>query len=179
MLGIVAVSENFVMVVFGAKWEPVTTLILILAPLGLLQSIYTPAGIIFQVKGRTDWWFRWGAFTGVLFITAFWIGLKWGLIGVALAYLIVNIITFYPGLAIPFKLIELKVSNFIFSFNKNIIISLAMYVTVLLSKYLLNMYLGITESLMISVLIGIVAYIGLSFKFNKEKINYVFESIKN
>lgn len=179
MLGLVAVSENFVMVVFGAKWEPVTTLILILAPLGLLQSIYTPAGIIFQAKGRTDWWFRWGAFTGVLFITAFWIGLKWGLIGVALAYLIVNIITFYPGLAIPFKLIELKVSNFIFSFNKNIIISLAMYVIVLLSKYLLNMYLGITESLMISVLIGIVAYIGLSFKFNKEKINYVFESLKN
>ena len=179
MLGLVAVSANFVLVVFVAKWEPVTTLILILAPLGLLQSIYTPAGIIYQAKGRTDWWFRWGAVTGVLFIIAFWIGLKWGVIGVALAYLIVNIITFYPGLAIPFKLIELKVFNFIFSFNKNIIISLAMFVIVLCFKYVLNMYLGITESLIISVIIGIVAYIGLSFKFNKEKINYVLESIKN
>jgi len=179
MLGLVAVSDNFVVVVFGAKWEPVTTLILILAPLGLLQSIYTPAGMIYQAKGRTDWWFRWGLLTGALFVTAFWIGLEWGIIGVALAYLIVNIITFYPGLAIPFKLIELKVFDFIFSFNKNIIISLAMFVIVLCFKYVLNMYLGITESLIISVIIGIVAYIGLSFKFNKEKINYVLESIKN
>ena len=179
MLGLVAVSENFVIVVFGAKWEPVTTLILILAPLGLLQSIYTPAGIIYQAKGRTDWWFRWGVFTGVLFITAFWIGLQWGVVGVAMAYLIVNLVTFYPGLAIPFKLIELKVSYFIFSFNKNIIISLVMFVIVLCFEYLFNMYFGVTASLIISVIIGIVAYIGLSFKFNKEKINYVFESIKN
>ena len=179
MLGLVAVSENFVIVVFGAKWEPVTTLILILAPLGLLQSIYTPAGIIYQAKGRTDWWFRWGVFTGVLFITAFWIGLQWGVVGVAMAYLIVNLVTFYPGLAIPFKLIELKVSYFIFSFNKNIIISLVIFVIVLCFEYLFNMYFGVTASLIISVIIGIVAYIGLSFKFNKEKINYVFESIKN
>ena len=179
MLGLIAVSDNFVLVVFGIKWEPVTNLILILAPLGLIQSIYTPAGMIYQAKGRTDWWFRWGVVTGVLFITAFWIGLKWGVIGVAMAYLIVNLITFYPGLAIPFKLIELKVFDFIFSLNKNIIISLAMFVIVLCFKYVLNMYLGITESLIISVIIGIVAYIGLSFKFNKEKINYVLESIKN
>ena len=179
MLGLVAVSDNFVIVVFGAKWQPVTTLVLILAPLGLLQSIYTPAGIIYQAKGRTDWWFRWGLFTGVLFVTAFWIGLEWGIIGVALAYLIVNVITFYPGLAISFKLIELKVSNFIFSFSKNIIISLAMFIIVLCSKYLLNIYMDITESLIISVIIGIVVYIGLSFKFNKEKIKYVVDSIRN
>jgi PST family polysaccharide transporter len=179
MLGLVAVSENFVIVVFGAKWEPVTTLILILAPLGLLQSIYTPAGMIYQAKGRTDWWFRWGVVTGVLFITAFWIGLKWGVIGVAMAYLIMNFVTFYPGLAIPFKLIELKVSKFIYSFSKNIIISLAMFVIVLCFQYLFNMYFGITASLIISVIIGIVVYIGLSFKFNKEKIKYVIDSIRN
>ena len=177
MLGLVAVSENFVTVVFGTKWEPVTTLILILAPLGLLQSIYTPAGMIYQAKGRTDWWFRWGVFTGVLFITAFWIGLKWGVIGVALAYLIVNVITLYPGLAIPFKLIGLKTQNFVLSFGRTFFISSIMFLFVTTINYLLKKYIGLTESLIVSVISGILIYIGLSFKFNKENIKYVFESI--
>ncbi len=179
MLGLVAVSDNFVIVVFGAKWEPVTTLILILAPLGLLQSIYTPAGIIYQAKGRTDWWFRWGLLTGVLFVTAFWIGLEWGIIGVALAYLIVNVITIYPGLVIPFKLIGLKTNNFVLSFGRTFLISSLMFLSVIAINYLLKIYIGLTESLIVSVISGILIYIGLSFQFNKEKIKYVVDSIRN
>lgn len=179
MLGLVAVSDNFVIVVFGAKWEPVTTLILILAPLGLLQSIYTPAGIIYQAKGRTDWWFRWGLLTGVLFVTAFWIGLEWGIIGVALAYLIVNVITIYPGLVIPFKLIGLKTNNFVLSFGRTFLISSLMFLFVIAINYLLKIYIGLTESLIVSVTSGILIYIGLSFQFNREKIKYVVDSIRN
>jgi len=179
MLGLVAVSDNFVNVIFGAKWEPVITLIFILAPLGLLQSIYSPAGVIFQTKGRTDWWFRWGLLTGVLFIAAFWIGLKWGIIGVALAYLIASLITIYPGLAIPFKLINLKVSIFIMSFNRTFLISVLMFAIVLAINYTLNIYLDTTVSLLISIILGIVFYIGFSFKLNKDKIKYVVESIRN
>lgn len=179
MLGLVAVSDNFVIVVFGAKWEPVTTLVLILAPLGLLQSIYTPAGIIYQAKGRTDWWFRWGLLTGVLFVTAFWIGLEWGIIGVALAYLIVNVITIYPGLVIPFKLIGLKTHNFVLSFGRTFLISSLMFLFVIAINYLLKIYIGLTESLIVSVTSGILIYIGLSFQFNREKIKYVVDSIRN
>ena len=179
MLGLVAVSDNFVIVVFGAKWEPVTTLILILAPLGLLQSIYTPAGIIYQAKGRTDWWFRWGLLTGVLFVTAFWIGLEWGIIGVALAYLIVNVITIYPGLVIPFKLIGLKTNNFVLSFGRTFLISSLMFLFVIAINYLLKIYIGLTESLIVSVTSGILIYIGLSFQFNREKIKYVIDSLRN
>jgi len=179
MLGLIAVRENFVMAVFGTKWEPVSTLILIFAPLGLIQSIYTPAGIIFQAKGRTDWWFKWGVFTGVLFITAFWVGLNWGIIGVASAYLITNIITFYPGVAIPFKLIELKVSRFILSFKKNLILSLLMLIIVFCFSYLINIYLEVKESLIVSIFVGVILYTGLSYKFNRSSINYILESIKN
>jgi O-antigen/teichoic acid export membrane protein len=179
MLGLIAVSDNFVLVVFGTKWEPVTTLILILAPLGLLQSIYTPAGIIFQAKGRTDWWFRWGVLTGVLFVSAFWIGLGWGIIGVAMAYLIVNVITIYPGLAIPFKLIRLKTHNFLLSFSRTFFISSIMFLFVIAIHYVSNIYIGSTSSLIVSVISGILIYIALSFQFNREKIKYVVDSIRN
>lgn len=179
MLGLISVNDTFVVAVFGLKWEPIINLIYILVPLGLIQSIYTPAGIIYQVKGRTDWWFRWGLFTGVLFFIAFWMGVKWGIVGVALAYLTMNIITFYPGLAIPFKLIKLKVLNFVVSLNTTLLISVIMFGIVFLIKIYLNLFFTQKISLFVSIFIGIVTYLLLSIKYNNEKIKYVFESIKS
>ena len=179
MLGLTAVSDNFVLVLLGAKWEPVITLIVILAPLGLIQSIYTPAGMIYQSKGRTDLWFRWGLFSGLLFVSAFWIGLRWGIIGVALAYLIVNVITLYPGLVISFNLIKLKVQEFVYRFNRVFIISLSMFLIVIILKHVLNIYFDLTISLVSAIVIGVIAYSWMSYRFNKDYIMYVYESIKN
>ena len=179
MLGLTAVSDNFVLVLLGAKWEPVITLIVILAPLGLIQSIYTPAGMIYQSKGRTDLWFRWGLFSGLLFVSAFWIGLRWGIIGVALAYLIVNVITLYPGLVISFNLIKLKVQEFVYRFNRIFIISLSMFLIVIILKHVLNIYFDLTISLVSAIVIGVIAYSWMSYRFNKDYIMYVYESIKN
>jgi len=178
MLGLIAVNNNFVFVVFGVKWEPVITLILILAPLGLIQSVYTPAGMIYQAKGRTDWWFKWGVLTGILFISAFWIGLKWGIYGVALGYLIANFLALYPGMAIPFSLIKLKVSEFLLSLRKTLAISLIMFFAVFGMKLLLIDFLSLKSVLVVSVLIGGLFYIAMNFLFNKDKLNLICENIK-
>jgi len=44
-----------VLTLFGAGWMPVIPLLLILAPLGAVQSIATTVGHIYMAKGRTDW----------------------------------------------------------------------------------------------------------------------------
>jgi len=179
MLGLFAVSDNFVTVVFGIKWQPVSTLILILSPLGLIQSVYTPAGLLFQTKARTDLWLRWGMFTGVLFIAAFWVGLKWGIFGVAVAYLIINLVIIYPGMAIPFKLIKLKVTQFLYSLIRTFLISLFMFSIVLSTKLILNQYLDLRESLIIVIVIGVLTYSVLSFYLNKKRLSYFYYSLKN
>ena len=179
MLGLFAISDNFITVVFGMKWQPVITLILILSPLGLLQSVYTPAGLLFQTKARTDLWFKWGLITGILFVSAFWFGLKWGISGVAIAYLIVNLIVIYPGLAIPFKLIELKVSRFLHSLSRTFIISFIMFVIIINIKLILNQYLALQTSLIIIVLLGIIIYLAISLLYNKERLSYIYFSLRS
>jgi PST family polysaccharide transporter len=106
MLGIVA--HPFVIAVFGAKWIPLHPLIIILAPIGLIQSIATTVGVIYLAKGRTGWLLWWQIISGVLTTASFLIGLKWGVLGVASAYGVTILILTYPAFAIPFRLIGLK-----------------------------------------------------------------------
>ena len=59
MLGLTALTGPFVLTLFGPAWTPVIPLLLILGPLGAVQSILTTIGHIYTAKGRTDlgmWW---------------------------------------------------------------------------------------------------------------------------
>jgi O-antigen/teichoic acid export membrane protein len=113
MTGLMAIATPFVSAVLGTKWLPVASLLTILAPVGLLQSIYTTTGNIYNAKGRTDWLFRWGVFATIIFVASFCAGIPWGIKGVAVAYLLANLVLVYPVFAIPFKLIDLKMADFL------------------------------------------------------------------
>ena len=168
MSWIVAVSDLFIISLFGEKWVSVIPLLIILAPIGMIQSVYTPAGVIYQTKGRTDWWFKWGIVTGVLFISAFLIGIKWGIVGVAFAYLVANLVTIYPGLAIPFRLINLKVNIFIKSFTKTFLTSIIMAAIVYCVKILFIDLVGEQITFILTIVIGSGIYFLLTFAFNGE-----------
>ena len=178
MFWLMSSSELFVLVLLSDKWSHLTILLLILAPVGLIQSIYSPAGVIYQSKGKTDWWFRWGLFSAVLTISAFIAGLNWGVVGVAISYLIITVLTFYPGLAIPFKLIELKVSDFMKSLSKTFMISLGISIVVYGLNYVVIAYLGSTYTLIISIIVYLTLYLYVSFKLNREKM-FVLLSVMN
>ena len=112
MIGIMAISKPLVLTLLGAAWMPVAGLLLILAPVGLLQSIGITSMMIFRAKGRTDWMFRWNLFTSAVTLASFAIGLRWGVQGVAIAYLAANLLLVYPSYAIPFRLIALQWREF-------------------------------------------------------------------
>lgn len=178
MLWLTATANILVLTLLGDKWKASIPVVVILAPIGMIQSIYTPAGTIFQAKGRTDLWFRWGLFTGVIFIAAFVIGLKWGITGVAVGYLTANIITLYPGLHISLNLIDMRVWEFAASFGKTFIISFSMFLLIFFLKLFLSDYMGPLELLILLTLISLVYYIPLSLKFNRENVNEFLAILK-
>lgn len=111
MVGLTVLSEPFVLAVFGAQWAPAIPLVRILAPVGMVQSIVSTLGTLYQAKGRTDWFFWWGFGVGIAATLSFMVGLRWGVLGVATAYAIVSILVAYPSFVIPFHLIHLRVSE--------------------------------------------------------------------
>ncbi|MCZ6702743.1 MAG: MOP flippase family protein, partial [Ignavibacteria bacterium] len=136
LIGLAAISGSFVSSFFGNQWNPdlLQILILILAPVGVLQSLTSTTGSVYQAKGRTDWLFRWGISTACLSAIAFIIGINWGVIGVAVSYLIVSSLWNYHCFAIPFKLISLKVLNYFKQFSSTLLISLSMALLIYLMQ---------------------------------------------
>ncbi|MBP2677046.1 MAG: rane protein involved in the export of O-antigen and teichoic acid, partial [Deltaproteobacteria bacterium] len=113
MLGLWALAEPAVLLLFGPRWAPVVPLVLILAPIGMLQSVGSTVGTIYQVKGRTDLMLRWGIGAGALAVFSFAVGLRWGVVGVAASYAVASLLLAYPNFAIPFRLIGLGMGEFL------------------------------------------------------------------
>lgn len=160
MIGVFALSDIFAVTFFNDKWDTalLALLLMILAPVGLIQSIATTTGSIYQAKGKTDWMFRWGVISGVIYVTGFFIGLNWGVIGVAVSYLIASIILLYPVFAIPFKLIELKVLEFTIIFKESTLISAILLFVLLLLKFFLVNILVPELLFAILIIIGLIVY---------------------
>lgn len=114
MAGMGVVADPFIRGFLGAKWIGAIRIFEILAPVGLLQSVQTTVGQIYTAKGRTDWMFGWGFFSSAVLVSAFVIGVRFGAVGVATSYCAVYLgVLAYPCFAIPFRLIDLRVRDFV------------------------------------------------------------------
>ena len=111
MGGLVATASVLVDVLFGNKWDGLDTILMLLAPVGIIQSIGTTNGSIYMAKGNTRLLLRVGVFSTVVTIAFFVGGLFWGIEGVALSYLLSNIVLFYPIFRVSWSQIDLSVSE--------------------------------------------------------------------
>lgn len=175
MLGVMALARPFILTLFGQRWEPVILLVTILAPVGLVQSIGSTVGAIYQSKGRTDWMFRWGLVAGVLVMIAFVIGLRWGTTGVAVAYALATGLLFYPSFAVPFRLTELKFVQMVRLLTPPFFNSVFMLVALLILRFSLPASLPNLLVLMLCAAGGVTTYIMSSWFTNQDQIKELWE----
>lgn len=167
MLGMTAVAEPFVLTLFGAAWNPVIPLVLILAPLGAVQSITTTVGNIYMAKGRADWALWWTIGAGLLIVLSFVLGLRWGILGVTASYAIMSLLLTYPAFAVPFRLIGLRVRDLGSVLWRSAACGLAMYAVV--AGTALWMPPGLPGWLTLSLLVplGAAVYLSCSWAINR------------
>src|SRR5882757_2782450 len=108
MAGIWALRLPLVETVLGSQWVPVADVIAWLAPVGMLQSIVTTVGLIFMSTGNTNVMLRYSMIVGGVTFVAIVMGLRWGYVGVAVAYAIENLCVFYFIYALALRFIKLR-----------------------------------------------------------------------
>lgn len=111
MTGAALLAEPLVLTVYGPKWTNVIPVLTILAPVGLVQSILTTAGLLYTAKGKTGLMFKVGGTTSVLYVISFFVGLPWGIRGVALSYAVCVGLLLLPSLYISYRLIDLRLTD--------------------------------------------------------------------
>jgi PST family polysaccharide transporter len=86
LLGFLLVAPDAVPVIFGPKWVPAVPALRVLLIAGMLQSHANIWTSVFQAMGRPDWVFKWAVASACVYVPAFVIGLRWGIVGVAGGY---------------------------------------------------------------------------------------------
>lgn len=109
MFALCAASKPLIVAAFGEKWRPAIPLIMILAPVGMAQSILTFNGVIYQSTGRTDRQFYLELLLMPLVISSFFLGLRWGIVGVAGAYAAMSLALAIPSAHVAYGLIGLSI----------------------------------------------------------------------
>lgn len=161
MFGFFVLREPFVMVALGERWLPVAEVLAWLVPVGLLQSIGTTVGSLYLATGRTDVMFKWSVGAGLLVIPAFAIGLHWGITGIAAAYFVASLLLFLPGLAIPFRLVDLQVSTVIWKLVPSLAMAFCMALVLFASNAAWTVdadEVGQTLRLVLLIMLGILTY---------------------
>ncbi|PTV43152.1 colanic acid exporter [Aeromonas sp. w55] len=98
MAGLAILREPFVAITFGTQWDLVPSILLWLAPTGFVQSIVSTTGSVFMANGKTGLLMRLGAFSALLFVTAFIVGGQYDVQTLAKLYLLVNLINALPAM---------------------------------------------------------------------------------
>ncbi len=112
MLGLLVVAEPFVLTFLGEQCAAVAPLLRILCIVGVIQSMCSPTGWIYTSQGRTDWMFWWGIGGSGTLILGIVVGVLHGTAqAVAFYYLLANVLTCYPCIAIAGRLIDLRFSE--------------------------------------------------------------------
>ena len=110
MAGVTLLAPEFIAVLLGAKWKPIVPVLRILAPVGMVQSLQTTS-YLYSAIGRTDVMFKWGLAYTAITVASFFLGVHWGIVGVASAYAVVSFLLLIPGFWVPFQLIHLPIRN--------------------------------------------------------------------
>lgn len=179
MIGLFTLAPEFVKAVFGTKWINAIPIIRILSIVGLEQSIATTVGLVYLSTGRTDIMFKWNISSLAVVAAAFVIGLHWGIMGVAFAYLIAVFCLMIPAFYIALSLINLNVWIFFKNFIPTFSASAIMGIIIGSARYFMKISNFVDWQILVScIVIGIIIYTFLIKLFKKEIFREIFSYIK-
>jgi PST family polysaccharide transporter len=111
LLGMFAIADDLVLLIYGAKWQPVVPLLRVFIIFTLVRTITSASGAIFRVVGRTDVsLFSYLILTPLVYAGVL-IGLKWGVAGVAIGVSAARVISGFISFGWSLSLVGARVST--------------------------------------------------------------------
>lgn len=124
-------AKDLVLVFYGQNWLLSVVPIQIMCLYGLIRGLSCIAGPIFLSKGRPDINLKINFLSLVVFVVFIFFGLRFGIIGVAVAVLLYSVTTFFPIIYFCNKLLEINSFKFCLSLLKYISLVLIMIFAVI------------------------------------------------
>lgn len=149
-----AIEANFLIKVFlGSPWLGAVPVFRVLAIAGLVQTLAGTRGLVLVSCGFSKRYFYWGLFNAILTVTSFFIGLPYGIEGMAVSYTVANYIILVPSLFYCFYNTPITVQHFLKSLISPFLVSLVSSLVLLIVMFLIP-----SDSFVIHILYTIIFF---------------------
>lgn len=158
-LGMAVMAPQLVSLLFGTQWLPSVPVMQVLAFMGMMQSVSYFKGSVFMAMGKPSWRLWLAMLNASLNIIGFSIAVQFGIVAVALAYVIRGYLIFPIGQWLVSRLIKTPLLTYLKQFIPALTGSLIMAVAMLGTKSLLVDRLSSLPLLFICSAIGAFIYL--------------------
>ncbi len=179
LIFVAVLAEPTFRFLFTEKWLPAVPYFQILCVTGILQPIHSYNLNVLKVKGRSDLFLKLKLFEKGLITVGILIGLQFGIYGLLYSQVAVSLIIFFMNAHYTDKFIDFPAWEQIKSIMPIIFLSVLCGSIIYLSDYYLQANMDILR-IMISGLLGVIIYIGISWMFKMDSfIHFKKLIIKN
>jgi O-antigen/teichoic acid export membrane protein len=154
LTGLIIVAPDFVSTVLGERWAEATPIIRILAWVGLMQSLQTLNGEILLALGRAGTLLNFTVLWFAASLGAVVVGLQWGIVGVAVSYLVASLFVEPLNAVITARALGISVWMFVRGLAGVVEATALMSVAVLAARWLL-VELGTPAAVRLVVLVAL------------------------
>jgi PST family polysaccharide transporter len=145
-IGLAALAPEVIPAIFGEKWAPSVPVLQVLALIGILESVSVFNGSVMRASGKPSWQFGITLLTSVCSVIGFLIAVRWGIVAVAAAIVIVGYLVAPISYVAVRRLIHIDFRTYARQFVAPLGASLLMAIAIVLLKsvfkhHALNSYL--------------------------------------
>jgi PST family polysaccharide transporter len=161
LIGLFVIADDFILTLYGPQWTEAILPLRIMIIFTLRHSVGTTSSALFKAVGRTDISFKLGAATIPFYLTAIWLGTRFGIVGVAVAITFVRTIFGLIGFEMMGRCLEQSFWQVIRPMAPAFLASCLMGGVVYVGNLLLDPFLGGRHalSLIVSMTIGGLTYL--------------------
>ncbi len=177
-MGISCVAPELVTVVLGEKWNAAIIPLQIVSAVMALKMMNITEPLLFAM-GRPDVSVKTIIIGCIIMPIAFYIGTKWGLLGVSLAWLFAYPPYFYIAMKISLKTIGMKFSTYVKQFIMPAIFSGIMYLNVVVTREYFGAQIeSDVIQLIVLILIGALTYTSLVIAFQRDSLKQLYSMVR-
>lgn len=178
-LGVVVLAPELILTLFGKQWIPATEVMQILAVEGILLAVSLFHKSVFISMGKPSWIVKISLFNATANIVACSIAVRWGIIAVALAYVISSYLVFPLSQWAVNRLIKVESRTYLRQFATPLISSMVMVGAIVVAKNLLSDTADPKLLLIVGTTIGILVYALCVRILEPELVTKVWKLVKS
>jgi PST family polysaccharide transporter len=170
-VGMALVARDFVPVVFGDRWLFMIGPLQVLAAYTTVRTISPIAAQVLAVTGDTRFLMYMSGIAAVVLPTSFYIGSRWGTIGIAVAWTIAHpLAVYWPLSARVFRRLELSITGYLRSLWPAVSGCIVMGVAVFVARSLVPDVVALAVRLAIETAAGALGYAGCLMLFHRSRV---------